>query len=127
MDYHSQPSMVQERPKLHLPLFSGVVKVLQKDPGLIVQLFFLIPAISGGIIVGLSAAQWLGLLVSTLLFVMAGICRTAANLQLDADAETDSSMGRKIRNTGNVFVAMTGGLAMFTYLVVFVPRLALIF
>lgn len=93
------------------------------DPGLTLQLFLTIPLVAGGIIFHLNAAQWTFTLLVTLLFIMAGVLRRAALLQISHDSKCSPFHVSRIRSMGNAIVAITGGISMLTYLLIFVPMI----
>jgi len=97
--------------------------VFFKDPELHVQLFFIIPVIAGGIILNLSAIQWFLVLFVSALFIGAGICRTASMLQVKKDPSLTPFHVTRIKAMGNALLTIPAGISLFTYLLVFVPKI----
>ena len=98
-------------------------KVFARDPELHVQLFFIIPVIAGGIILHLSVIQWFLVLLVSALFIGAGICRTASMLQVKNDPALTPFHVTRIKAMGNALLTITAGISLFTYLLVFVPKI----
>ncbi len=96
--------------------------VFFKDPELRVQLFFIIPVIAGGIILNLSAIQWSLVVLVSALFIGAGICRTASMLQVKKDPSLTPFHVTRIKAMGNVLLTITAGISLFTYMLIFVPK-----
>ena len=101
----------------------GLRKVFFSDLELHFQLFALIPIVAGGIILHLNAVQWFLVVLVTLLFLVAGVCRTAAILQVKNDASLSAFQISRIKALGNILVTITAGISLFTYLLVFVPKI----
>ncbi|MCK5135907.1 MAG: diacylglycerol kinase [Bacteroidales bacterium] len=104
-------------------VMGGLRKVFVSDPGLPLQLFITIPIIAAGIVLQMNAVQWLLIIFVTLLFLVAGICRTAALLQVSNDTSLSSFQASRIKCMGTAIVVITAGLSLFTYLMVFVPKI----
>ena len=67
--------------------------------------------------------QWLLVVLVTLLFLVAGVCRTAAILQVKNDASLSAFQIARIKALGNILVTVTAGISLFTYLLIFVPKI----
>ena len=104
-------------------VLGGLRKVFISDPGLTLQVFLTIPIIIGGIVLQLNVIQWVLILVVTLLFLMAGVFRTASLLQIKNDTSVTPFHVTRIKCMGNALVTITAGLSLFTYMMVFVPRI----
>ncbi len=102
---------------------SGLRKIFTNDPGLSLQLFLTAPIITGGIALHLNAIQWILILVVTALFFVAGIFRRAALLQIKNNSTYSEFQTSRIKTMGNALVMGTAAISMFTYLMVFVPRI----
>jgi len=86
-------------------------------------LFLLLPLIAGGIVLQLNALQWALTLLVSLLFIVAGVFRKAALLQISHEANCSSFHVSRIKAMGNAIVAITGGISLLTYLLIFVPKI----
>ena len=87
------------------------------------QLFLTAPIIAGGIALHLNVIQWLLILVVTMLFFIAGIFKRAALLQIKNSSSYTEFQASRIKSMGNALVMLTAGISMFTYLLVFVPKI----
>jgi hypothetical protein len=121
MDYTHPDIAIQARSYSSQNILAGLRKVLISDPGLTIQLFLLIPLIAGGLMLQLNVLQWTLSLLVTFLFIASGIFRRAALLQISRDASLSSFHVSRIRAMGNAIVAITGGISLLTYLLIFVP------
>ena len=123
MDISHPDYTIQATPSALQNVLGGLRKVFTNDLGLTLQLSLTIPIIVGGIILQLNAIQWVLILVVTLLFLLAGIFRTAALLQIKNDTSITPFHVSRIKCMGNALVTVTAGLSLFTYMMVFVPRI----
>lgn len=123
MDYTHPDITLQAGSYSSQNILTGLRKVLISDPALTFQLFLLIPLIAGGLVLQLNVLQWTLSLLVTILFIASGIFRRAALLQISHDASLSSFHVSRIRAMGNAIVAITGGISLLTYLLIFVPRI----
>ena len=123
MDFSHPDVALQARPSSLENVRSGLRKVFTLDPGLPLQIFLTIPIITAGIVLHINAIQWILLLVVTLLFVVAGIFRTAALYQVKNDSSLSIFHVTRIKCMGNAIVTITAGISLFTYLMIFVPKI----
>ena len=123
MDVSHPDYVFQARPIAPQNVSKGLRKVFTNDPELHVQLFFTIPIVAGGIILHLNAVQWILVVLVTALFLVAGVCRTAAMLQTKNDASLSPFQVTRIKAMGNTLLTLTAGISLFTYLLVFVPKI----
>jgi diacylglycerol kinase len=123
MDISHPDFAIQTRSIEPQNISSGLRKVFLSDLELHIQLFAVIPIVAGGIILHLSAVQWFLVILVTGLFLAAGVCRTAANLQVKNDNSLSAFQIRRIKAMGNTLVTLTAGISFFTYLLIFVPKI----
>jgi len=123
MDFSQTDYALRARTGILQNILSALRKVFVFDPGLTAQLMLTIPIIAGGIVLHLNAVQWLLVIFVTLLFLVAGIFRTAAMLQMRHDSSITPFHATRIKLMGNSLVVITAGLSLFTYLLVFIPRI----
>lgn len=102
---------------------SGLRKVFFSDLELHIQLFAVLPIVAGGIILHLNMVQWILVILVTGLFLAAGICRSAAMLQVKNDLSLSTNQVNRIKAMGNTLVTLTAGISFFTYLLIFVPKI----
>lgn len=104
-------------------VLTGLRKVFISDPGLTVQLCLLLPLVAGGIALGLNTLQWTLTVLVSLLFVIAGVFKRAALLQISHESNCSSFHVSRIKMMGNAIVSITGGISLLTYLMIFVPKI----
>jgi hypothetical protein len=75
----------------------------------------------------LNGLQWMLVLIVTLFFLLAGIFRRAALIQISRDRSYHQFQKSRIRCMGNALVAITGGISLLTYLLIFVPKIIPLF
>lgn len=123
MDFSHTDYALQARPGVLQNVLNGLRKVFVNDAGLTAQLFLTIPIIAGGILLQLNTLQWVLVSIVTLLFLIAGVFRTAAILQIRNDSSISAFQATRIRLMGNSLVLIMAGLSLFTYMMVFIPRI----
>lgn len=123
MDYTHSDIAVQARPLTLHNVLNGLKKVFVSDPGLMLQLGLTSIVVAAGVFLHLNAIQWVLISLVTILFLMAGIMRTASLLQIRHEESMPAFQASRIRLMGNAILGVTAGLSFMTYLLVFVPRL----
>ena len=123
MDYIHPDIAFQARSSSPQNVLSGLRKVFNSDPGLTFQILLIIPLIAGGVVLQLNALQWTLTMLVSLLFVIAGVFRKAALLQISHDANCSAFHVSRIKAMGNAIVAIAGGISLLTYLLIFVPKI----
>lgn len=121
MDYTQPEIAIQARPSTLQKTGNALRKIFAQDQGLVLQLLLTIPVILAGIILHVSVIQWFLVAFVTLLFLVAGIFRTAALLQIHHEPTITPFQISRIKSMGNALVAVTAGLSLITYLLVFIP------
>ena len=123
MDFTHPDYAIQARSTAPQNISKSLRTVFAKDPELHVQLFFVIPVVAGGIILNLSVLQWFLVILVSALVRGAGIRRTASLLQVKKDPSLTPFHVTRIRAMGNALLTITSGISLFTYLLVFVPKI----
>ena len=123
MDFTHPDYAIQARSSAPQNISKSLRTVFAKDPELHVQLFFVIPVVAGGIILNLSVLQWFLVILVSALFLGAGILRTASLLQVKKAPSLTPFHVTRIRAMGNALLTITSGISLFTYLLVFVPKI----
>jgi len=123
MDISHSDFTIQTRSIEPQRISSGLRKVFTNDLELHLQLFAIIPIVAGGIILHLNAVQWFLVILVTALFLGAGVCRTAAMMQIRNDNSLSVFQITRIKAMGNILVTITAGISFFTYLLVFAPKI----
>lgn len=123
MDYSTPDYTIQARPAALQNVLAGLRKLFTTDPGLSLQVLLIIPIITGGVILHLNAIQWILIMVVTMMFLVAGIFRGAALQQVKNDTALTPFHVSRIKCMGNALVTITAGISLFTYMMIFIPRI----
>jgi len=123
MDFSHSEYTLQAAPSASRNMLEGLRKVFNTDPGMNLQLILTVPVIAGGIVLHLNAVQWVLVIIATLLFLVAGVFRTAALLQINKDTTINPFQMSRIKCMGNAIVAVTAGVSLLTYMLVFIPKI----
>ena len=125
MDFTHTEFAIQERSSALQNVMSGLRKVFSSDPGIALQLLVTGAVIAAGSILHMNVVQWILVSLVTLMFNAAGIFRTAAILQINHDPSYTPFQASRIRFMGNALLTITAGLSLFTYLMVFIPKISM--
>lgn len=101
----------------------GIRRIATDDGGFLLQLLFTIVVISAGIFVELNFLQWSVVALVSSAFLFMGFYRSAARLLTIYDDSISLGQGIRIRAMSNLLVTFTAGIAFFTYLMVFMPKI----
>ncbi len=121
MEFSHPDYTIQARSSSLQNVLVGLRKIFTNDPGLNLQIFLTIPIIAGGIVLHLNAIQWVLIVSVTSLFLVAGIFRRAALLQVNNNTTLSEFHVSRIKCMGNAIVMLTAGISLLTYMLVFVP------
>ncbi len=123
MDFTSSDIALRVRSTRADQSASAFKKIFASDPGFLFQLMLCLPLIAAGAVLHLNAIQWILVGFVTILFLVAGVFRTASLLQIRWDTSITEFHATRIRCMGNALVTITAGLSLITYMFVFVPRI----
>jgi len=101
----------------------GLRKIFTDDGGILLQLLFTAAVISAGIFLELNFLQWAIVSILSLSLLAMGLYRGAAKLLTLYDHSISLEQGIRIRAMGNILLAFTSGIAFFTYLIIFMPKI----
>ena len=114
---------IMGRPSSPRDILSASDKDVSRDLSPVIQIFLSIAVVSAGIILGLSIVQWLLVVIVTLVFVVAGVFRTASRLQMRSQPGLEYFQVVRIKSMGDALLTITACISFFTYLLVFVPKI----
>jgi len=123
MDYSQPDYTLQAGSSALRNILGGLRKVYSSDPGLSLQLLLIVPILAAGIAMQINALQWVLITLVTLIFIAAGIFRTASLIQISNDNSQPSFHVSRIKSMGTTLLLITGGISLFTYMMVFVPMI----
>jgi len=101
----------------------GLRKIFTDDGGILLQLLFTSVIVFAGIILKLNFLQWTIVSLLSLALLAMGLYRVAAKLLTLYDQSISLEQGIRIRAMGNMLVAFTTGIAFFSYLIIFMPKI----
>ncbi len=101
----------------------GLKKIFADDRGVFLPLLFTVVVISAGIFLKLNFLQWTIVSILSLALLTMGMYRSAANLLTIYDQSISLDQGIRIRAMGTFLVAFTAGVSIFTYLIIFMPKI----
>jgi hypothetical protein len=102
---------------------SALKKIFAADYGLLLQFLLIIPLVGASVVFHLNIIQWVLVLAVTLLFLICGVFRTASLLQIKRDPSLSAFQISRIKCMGNAIITVTAGLSLFTYMMVFIPKI----
>ena len=127
MEFSHPDIAIQARSSALRNFLRGLHTILRHDVFMVFQFLLCIPIIVAGAAFGLSTGQWVVVSFVTLLFLGAGLCRTAALIQLKHDGDKIDAFRRsRIKCMGNAMVTFTAGISLATYLIVFIPKISVL-
>jgi len=101
----------------------GIRRIVTDDGGFLLQLLFTIAVISAGIFFHLNFLQWSVVALVSTAFLFIGFYRSAARLLTIYDDNISLGQGIRIRAMSNMLVVFTAGIAFFSYLMIFMPKI----
>ena len=101
----------------------GFKKIATDDGSVLLQLFLTVAVVSAGIYLHLNVLQWMFVAVLTSIFVFTGIYRSAAHLLTNYDDDITLDQAVRIKALSNIIVMVTAGFTLFSYLIIFVPKI----
>jgi hypothetical protein len=101
----------------------GFMRIATDDGCVLLQLFLTLAVISAGILLDLNILQWSFVALLTSVFLFTGIYRSAAHLLTSCDDEISRDQAVRIKAMSNIIVMITAGFTLFSYLIIFVPKL----
>jgi hypothetical protein len=101
----------------------GFGKIATNDGSVIFQLLLTIAVIAAGVFFRLNILQWTFLALLTSVFLVTGIYRSAAHILTYHDESITLDQAVRIKAMSNLIVMMTAGFTLFSYLIIFVPKI----
>jgi hypothetical protein len=101
----------------------GIRRIATDDGIVLLQLFLALAVVSAGIFLQLNPLQWIFVAVLTSIFLIAGIYRGAAHLLTFYDDDISLDQAVRIKALSNIIVMLTAGFTLFSYLLIFMPKI----
>lgn len=101
----------------------GFIKIATDDGSVLLQMLLTVGVVAAGIILGLNLLQWTFVILLTSVFLFTGIYRSAAHLLTNYDDDISLDQAIRIKAMSNIVVVVTAGFTLFSYLIIFVPKI----
>jgi hypothetical protein len=121
MDLLYPETALQTRPPKLQNVLSAIGKIYRFDPDLVIQLLLTVLVVVALIVFPTNFVQWFLVMLVTVIYLIAGLFRAAALLQIRHDPSLTPFQVSRIKCMGNMLVTVTAALSLMTYLLVFVP------
>ena len=101
----------------------GFIRIATNDGSVLLQLFLAVAVVSAGIYLQLNVLQWIFVSVLTSVFLFTGMYRSAVHLLTNYDDDISLDQAVRIRALSNILVIITAGFTLFSYLLIFMPKI----
>jgi hypothetical protein len=101
----------------------GFRRIATDDGSVLLQFILAVAVVSAGIYLHLNLLQWMFVAVLTSVFLFTGIYRSAAHLLTNYDDDISLDQAVRIKALSNIVVVVTAGFTLFSYLIIFVPKI----
>ncbi len=101
----------------------GIRRIATDDGSFLLQLLFTLVVISGGVFLHLNVLQWTAVALLSSFFLFTGFYRSAAHLLASYDDSITRDQAIRIKAMSNLVVTFTAGITIFSFLIIFVPKI----
>ena len=101
----------------------GFRRIATDDGSVLLLMLISVAVISAGIFLQLNVLQWTFVALLTSVFLFTGIYRSAAHLLTNYDDSISLDQAIRIKAMSNLIVMVTAGFTLFSYLIIFVPKI----
>ena len=101
----------------------GIRRIATDDGSFLLQLLFTIAVISAGVLLQLNVLQWVVVAILSFIFLSTGFYRSAAHLLTSYDDSITWDQAVRIKAMSNIVVTFTAGITIFSFLMIFVPKI----
>ena len=101
----------------------GIKRIATDDGSVLLQLLLTVAVVSAGIFLHLNVLQWIFVGILSSFFLTTGVYRSAAHLLVNYDDEITLDQAVRIRAMSNIIVLFTAGFTLFSYLLIFMPKI----
>lgn len=101
----------------------GFRRIITDDGSVLLLMLLTVAVVTAGIILGLNFLQWVFVGLLTSIFLLTGIYRSAAHLLAFYDDDISLDQAVRIKAMSNIVVVITAGFTLFSYLIIFVPKI----
>jgi hypothetical protein len=101
----------------------GFGRIATNDGSVIFQLLLILAVIAAGIFFRLNVLQWSFIALLSAGFLFTGFYRSAVHLLTYYDESISLDQAVRIKAMSNLLVTLTAGFTLFSYLLIFVPKI----
>lgn len=101
----------------------GLRKIFTSDPGISLQFLMTIPVLVAAAALEITGLQWFVIILTSLIYLVAVIFRTAAHLQMERSTSLSSFEISRIKRVGSAVVIITAGISLASYALILIPRI----
>ena len=101
----------------------GIKRIATDDGSVLLQLLLTVAVVTAAIYLQLNVLQWIYVGILTSFFLFTGVYRSAAHLLACYDDEITLDQAVRIKAMSNIIVLFTAGFTLFSYLLIFMPKI----
>jgi diacylglycerol kinase len=101
----------------------GFIRIATDDGSVLLQFLLAVAVVSAGIFLQLNVLQWIFVSIITSVFLFTGIYRSAVHLLTNYDDDISLYQAVRIKAMSNIIVIITAGFTLFSYLLIFMPKI----
>lgn len=101
----------------------GFRRIATDDGSVILQLLLAVAVVVAGIYLQINVLQWIFVGILSSVFLFTGIYRSAAHVLTNYDEEITIDQAIRIKAMSNIIVMFTAGFTLFSYLLIFMPKI----
>jgi diacylglycerol kinase len=101
----------------------GIRRIATDDGSILLQLLFTIAVISAGIFLQINVLQWTAVALLSSFFLFTGFYRSAIHLVAIYDDSITRDQAIRIKAMSNLVVTFTAGITIFSFLMIFMPKI----
>ena len=123
MDFTQQDYAFQAGNSALQNVTDGLRKIFISDPGISLQFIMTIPVLAAAAALKVTGLQWFVIILTSLIYLVAVIFRTAAQLQTERSTSLSPFEINRIKRVGSAAVIITAGISLASYALIFIPRI----
>jgi len=101
----------------------GFKRIATEDGSVLMLLFLSLAVVTAGVYLQLNLLQWIFVGLLTIVFLFTGVYRSAAHVLTIYDEEITRDQAIRIKAMSNILVMLTAGFTLFSYLIIFMPKI----
>ena len=101
----------------------GFRRIATDDGSVLLQLLLAMIVIAAGIYLRINILQWIFVSILSSVLLITGVYRSAAHLLTNYDEDITLDQAVRIKAMSNIVVLVTAGFTLFSYLLIFMPKI----